>query len=71
MVSVSHSEDLIAVSGIIFLILHAVSPVLMVAYAGLGLETENTAIPHIWFGIAAARVLRKVYCVVVNVSLLL
>ena len=32
----------------------------MLAYVGLGLETENTVIPHIWFGIAAARILRKV-----------
>ena len=32
----------------------------MLAYVGLGLETENTVIPHIWFGITAARILRKV-----------
>ena len=32
----------------------------MLAYVGLGLETENTVIPHIWFGITAARMLRKV-----------
>ena len=42
----------------------------MVAYAGLGLETEETAIPHIWFGIAAARILRKVYCVIMSKVLL-
>ena len=51
--------------------MHTVSPVLMVAYAGLGLETEETVIPHVWFGIAAARILRKVSCVVMNVLLLL
>ena len=39
------------------ILLIVVSPLLMVAYVGLSLETS---VPHIWFGITAARILRKV-----------
>ena len=58
--SKSEIENKIAINLLVSLSPYLVSPLLMLAYVGLGLETENTVIPHIWFGITAARILRKV-----------
>lgn len=41
-----------------------VSPLLLLAYVGIALDTTTTSIPHIWYGIAAARILRKVNSVI-------
>ena len=40
--------------------LYTVAPLLLTAYVGLGLESDHTMTPSVWFGIAAARILRKV-----------
>ena len=57
---IENKVEMIAINLSLSLSLYLVSPLLMLAYVGLGLETENTVIPHIWFGITAARILRKV-----------
>lgn len=59
--SKSEIENKIAINLLVSLSPYLVSPLLMLAYVGLGLETGNTVIPHIWFGITAARILRKVH----------